>query len=664
MKHFVQGLASAVVVLAGAVSAVAAPAPMFPGPAFPVYKNAADLTQRCQAGLAQAKARQRQMERQRPNAIWLANFDGFGGWLEDVSGPMSFVSNVHPDKRIRDASEACEQRWQRFNSSLYQSERLYLAAKQVKAADAIDKQALRDVLDAFEDSGVGLPAAERAKAKKLQDRINLLGQQFGKNVRDDVDRTWVEFTEVELAGVPDAIWKSAARTADGKFRLKLDYPSYVPVMEQALNGATRERMWRAKYNEGGEANLKLLAEIVQLRNEYAGLFGHKSFADFLLRRRMVESVAKAQHFLGEVSAAVTEREKRDLEELRAAKAEHLKQSLEATQINRWDVAFYTERIRRERYSVDEEAMRPYFPPHQSLQFVMRLAEHLFGVKYTRVQAHLWHVEAQAYEVSDARTGKPLAGLMVDLYPREGKYGHAAVWPLRGGAQVSKRVPQAVLVVNFDRKGLTLSELETLLHEFGHALHTNLSNTRYAINAGTSVKHDFVEAPSQMLEDWVLDARVLDLFQEVCPECKPMPADLVARALTARDYGKGVSTARQHLYASFDLAMYSGQTEDPLALWQRMEGATPLGYVPGTMLPAGFSHVAQNYGAGYYGYLWSLVAAMDLRTAFKADRLDPTVGARYRGAVLSQGSQQPPDVLVRNFLGRELSTKAFFDDLAK
>jgi thimet oligopeptidase len=222
----------------------------------------------------------------------------------------------------------------------------------------------------------------------------------------------------------------------------------------------------------------------------------------------------------------------------------------------------------------------------------------------------------------------------------------------------------VLVVNFNRKGLTLSELETLLHEFGHALHVDLSDTRYSINSGTSVKQDFVEAPSQMLEDWVLDTRVLGMFKEVCPECQPVPADLVERARKARDFAKGVNTARQHLYASFDLAMYNGQKEDPLALWQRMEGATPLGYVPGTMMPAGFSHVAQNYGAGYYGYLWSLVVAMDLRTAFSADRLDPVVGARYRSTVLSQGSQLQPSTLVRNFLGRDLSTKAFFDDLAK
>lgn len=511
---------------------------------------------------------------------------------------------------------------------------------------------------------MGLPTAERAKAKQLQDRISLQGQQFAKNVRDDADRTWVEFTEAELAGVPDGVWKQAPRTADGKVRLKLDYPSYVPVMEQALSSTTRERMWRAKFREGGEVNLKVLAEIVQLRNEYAGLFGYKSYADFMLRRRMAQSVEKVRQFLDDVKVAVTDRELRDLEEFRVDKAKHLNQPLEATKLDRWDVAFYTERIRRERYSVDEEAFRPYFPPQQSLQFVMRVAEQMFGVKYTRVKAALWHDEAQAYAVSDAKTGRPLAGLIVDLYPRQGKYGHAAVWPLRGGATLSKRLPQAVLVVNFDRKGLTLSELETLLHEFGHSLHTDLSATRYSINAGTSVKHDFVEAPSQMLEDWVLDTRVLAQFKLVCPECKAVPDEMVAQARKARDFAKGVQTARQHLYANYDITMYSGQKDDPLTLWQRMEGATPLGYVPGTMLPAGFTHVAQNYGAGYYGYLWSLVVAMDLRTAFKADRLDSAAGARYRSAVLSQGSQQAPEVLVRNFLGREFNSKAFYDDLAR
>jgi len=271
---------------------------------------------------------------------------------------------------------------------------------------------------------------------------------------------------------------------------------------------------------------------------------------------------------------------------------------------------------------------------------------------------------QTYAVRDAATGQALATLYVDLYPREGKYNHAAVWGLRGSSTLTGQPGQAALVVNFDRNGLSLEELETLLHELGHAVHNNLSATRYSQQAGTRVKRDFVEAPSQMLEDWVYDAGTLKLFAEVCPSCQPVPEALLKQAVAARDYGKGARNARQQLYAAYDMALYSQARHEPMALWAQMEGATPLGHVPGTMFPAGFSHIAGGYSAGYYGYLWSLVVATDLRTAFDGHRLDPAVGKRYRDLVIGQGGQQEPDALVRHFLGRDFNAKAFYQELAK
>ena len=176
--------------------------------------------------------------------------------------------------------------------------------------------------------------------------------------------------------------------------------------------------------------------------------------------------------------------------------------------------------------------------------------------------------------------------------------------------------------------------------------------------------DFAEAPSQMLEDWVYDRKVLKVFQEVCPTCKPVPDELVDKSRAARDFGKGSQVARQHLYAAYDLALHSATAPDPMETWEKMEGATPLGYVPGTTFPSGFAHIAVGYGAGYYGYLWSQVVATDMRTAFAADKLDPKVGARYRSTVLAEGAQKPPQQIVRDFLGRDLNTQAFFEYLKK
>ena len=653
--------------LIGSAPAPAAAA-VLPGPAFPLYDSTQALVAACDAGLAGANARVKALESLGAPASdlsaagWIAAYDDLNAHVEDVSGPVYLIQNVHPDKSMRDAAQTCTLRWADFGSTLGQNETLYRAAKALQPADAIDREFVQFAIDGFEDSGVGLAPAERERAKALNDRIADLGQQFSKRLRDE--KTQVAFTVDELAGVPDAVWRDKPRDAEGRVLLGLDYPTYGPVVERAEQGATRERMWRAKVNEGGEANLKLLAELGQLRREYARLFGFASFADFQLRRRMAGDAATATRFLDGVRAAVTERERRDLDELRAAKAAHLGTPFDATRLERWDAAFYTERLRHERYSVDQEAFRPYFPPAQSLQFVMALAERLFGIRYTRVPIKLWHDDVEAYAVSDAASGRPLATLYIDMYPRDGKYNHAAVWPMRSAATRGDRKAQAALVVNLDRNGLTLSELETLLHEMGHALHNNLSATRQVSLSNANVQWDFVEAPSQMLEDWVYDKRVLKLFAETCPPCRVVPDEMIEKARIARDYGKGLRTARQHLYAAYDQALYAADAPEPMALWARMEGATPLGHVPGTVFPAGFGHIAGGYAAGYYGYLWSLVVALDLRTAFGNDRLDPAVGARYRATVLAQGRERPPRELVREFLGRETDSKAFFDDLQR
>ncbi|HSW07697.1 M3 family metallopeptidase [Aquabacterium sp.] len=650
-------------VLALAGGACLAAAPTLPGPAFPNYPNAEALKASCDKNITRANQLLRQLEKRAVDVRWLGAFDAFNAALEDLGYPQQFVSAVHPDKAVREASEACELRWNDFTSTLGQNEKLFKAVRQFKPRDAIDRELVKTTLEGFEDAGVSLPPAQRARAKELADRIASLGVDFQRHIRDAGVR--VAYTEAELKGVPESAWKSAKRDDAGKLLLGVDYPTYNAVMQSAELEPSRERMWRAKVNEGGEANLKLLAEITQLRKEYATLFGAGSWAEFTLRRRMAETLPRAQAFLAEVKAAVEARERQEVEELRRAKAEHLAQAPDGARVERWDVPFYTERVRRARFSVDQEAFRQYFPPQESLQFCLRLIEKLMGVRYERVEGvTLWHPEVQAYRVSDAANGKALATLWVDLYPRDGKYNHAAVWSMRGGSAAARRVPQAALVVNFDRKGLTLDELRTLLHELGHSVHNNLSATRYVQQAGTSVKRDFVEAPSQMLEDWIYDKQVLTLFAEVCPTCKPVPDTMIEQAKAAKDYGKGVQQSRQHLFASYDLALYGIEQRDPMALWAAMEGATPLGHVKGTMFPAGFAHIATNYSAGYYGYLWSLVVAMDMRTAFGNNRLDAAVGKRYRDIVLANGSQRPPTVLVKEFLGREFNSKAFFDDLKK
>jgi thimet oligopeptidase len=640
-----------------------AAAPALPGPAFPSFASVAELNASCDQGLERAKLRLRSLERHPADDRWLYAYDDLTAQLEDWAGPVYLLSNVHPDKVLRDAAEACELRWQDFSSSLGQNETLFKAASGLRERDPINALFAKTLLEEFEDAGVSLPPTERHRAKQINDRITALGQEFDKNIRDA--NVLLPFSIDELRGVPEAQWRKAKRDDQGRALLGIDAPTYATVIQNATDAKTRERMWHAKNNEGGAANLRLLAEIGQLRKEYASLFGAASYADFTLRRRMARSAREAQAFLDEVLSAVTGRERQELDELRDAKARDLNQPLAQTTLQRWDVAYYQENVRRERYAVDQEAFRAHFPPQQSLGFVMRVVEKMLGVRYVRVpDLKLWHPDVQAYAVHDARSGQPLAALYVDLFPREGKYNHAAVWSFRNGSLRLKRPPQAALVVNVNPNGLTLDELETLLHEFGHAVHNNLSTSRNVWQAGTSVLRDFVEAPSQMLEQWIYDPRVLAVMKEVCVTCAPVPDALLAKAESAKHHGKGVQYARQWLYAAFDLAMHGPDAPEPMTLWARMEGATLLGHVQGSMFPAGFAHVATGYGAGYYGYLWSEVVAADMRTAFAQDRLDPVVGQRYRRTILANGSQQRPEALVRRFLGRDSDPRAFFEELQR
>ena len=629
---------------------------------FPQYRSGTLVDEECQRLLTDQKQTEQRLAQFAPElaSTVLAELDTMLRRYEDTLGPLALLAAVHPDKTIRDAADACEVAYQAFNSAFLQNAAVHALLKQVQPADDIDRRLLQDRLDEFEDSGVALAPDAQARAREINVEITRLGQEFDRRVREE--KTKLPFFAAELKGVPRQVWQRAPRDAQGRYLLGLDDPTSGPVIEGARNAATRIRMWRAYQNRGGEDNLKTLAQLGQLRRDYARLFGFDSYADFVLRRRMARSEALVQAFLGEVKGAVTQREIADLALLRAAKAGDLKKDPATTVLQRWDVAHYTERARAARFAVRQNQFRAYFPPEASLKFVFKLAEQLFGVQFTPVQQQLWHTDARAFTVSDVASQRLLGTLFVDLYPRADKYGHAAVWSFRNVSTLAQRVPAAGLVVNFNRQGLSIDELETLLHEFGHALHALLSNTRYTAQGGTNVLLDFVEAPSQMLEDWVYDANVLKLFAQVCKVCKPVPAALIAKADKARHFGKGIAVARQHLYASYDLALTSKDAPEPMAQWALMEGATPLGHVSGTMRPAGIGHFAGGYAAGYYSYLWSLVLAEDLRTAFAGKRLDAQTGRRYRNSVLANGGQVAPDDLLKQFLGRPSDSRAFFESL--
>ena len=645
-------------VAAAVVFPAAAQAPQRP---LVAQYDAASVTRSCDAGLDRARAEIKTMEARRGGAGIFREWNKLQIDIEDVFNPIYLIGNVHPDKAVRDATEPCQQKFSTLNTEIFQDEKLFKRVQAAKPRNAHERKLKKDLLEGFEDSGVALPPDKRARAKEIFDKLEELRQAYDRNVRDDPTR--VKFTPAEMEGMSEQYLKAHENTrdAEGNYVLTLKYPSYVPFLTNARSGEARRRYYVAKLNEGGQQNLDLLYEIFKLRKELAGLYGLPSFADYSLRRKMVGSVQRVNKFLDDVKSAVTDLEKKDVEELRAAKARELGTPPDQTKVERWDVSYYQEKVRRERFQIDQEKLRKYFPTDKSIEYTMLVAQTLYGVKFQERKVPTWHPDVRYFDVLDGKSGRFISGFYLDLFPREGKYNHAAAFPIRGASKLVHRTPLSALVTNFNREGLDHNELETMMHEFGHVMHGVLSEADYNPQAGTSVKVDFVEAPSQMFEEWARRKESLQLFEKVCPECPHLTDDEIARLDAARKYGQGLRYARQWLYAKFDMEL-STDPRPPLTVWKNLESATPLGHVEGTIFPASFSHIASNYAAGYYGYMWSEVLALDMLSPFKGHMLDPQVGARYRREILSQGGQREEMEDVRRFLGREPSSDAFFAEI--
>jgi thimet oligopeptidase len=654
-----------ILLLAAPVAAFAAA--LIPSPArlvLPVY-NAAQMKTVCAAAIAKAQQRAGEIEALPVSKVNIANtidaWNRMSADFEDAEGVIYRLGSVHPDKAARDASDECQLKITEFRTEMMQREPLYQRFLAIKPVAPHARKFKRDLIEAFEDTGVVLPVDKRARVKEIIQRLELLRQEFDRNVRDN--KTRLSFAPEELAGMPQDYLDKAKRDDKGNFLLGFDYPDYLPFMANADDESARKRYYLAFQNRGGDRNLVLMDESMRLNLELAKLYGLPSYAHYIIRRRMAETPENVNAFLDGVTVAVRDAEKREVEELRTLKAATLGKPLANVAIGRWDVAYYQEKVRKSRYAIDQEALRKYFPTMPSVNWVLDVASRLYGVKFQEVKVPAWHEDVRYYDVRDAATGKFLSGIYLDLFPRDGKYKHAAAFPVRSVSTNLGRTPVSVLVTNFDRKGLTHSEVETMFHEFGHVLHGVLSRTEYDPQGGTSVMRDFVEAPSQMFEEWARRKESIALLGRSCKDCPTLDPELINRLDDARRYGAGVRYSRQHLYAAFDMQLSGPKPGPSLETWVRLEGATPLGYVSGTQFPGSFSHLLNGYGAGYYGYMWSEVLALDMLSAYDGNIMNPKVGHRFRDVILANGGQVPAQDLVRKFLGRAPNSKAFFAEIS-
>lgn len=657
-------LSTLCVLMMGAVQTAQAAEPQ----TLPMFK-AADIPALCDQALTDFQKNVNTFETQKIKnkakaAPYLAQWDDVGAKLNDFINPIGLYSNVDPDPALRDAADACEIKSNKVLTDIYQNPKLYAQFKKLKADDAIDQKLLADTLLSFESTGVQLSADKQKRLKEILEETALLSQDYAKNVRDN--KTKVEMTPAELKGLPQSYIDGLKKNAKGNYELGFDSPEYQPFMELAESDAARKRYQTAYTRRGTDKNLEMMKKTIDLRLELAQLFGKDNYAQHALEKRMAKTPEAVNAFLNDVHEKVMPLEKKDVEELRQFKAETLKTPLAKTTIDRWNQGYWSEKLRKAKFAVDQEQLRAYFPTEATQKWILGFSEELYGIQFNKKAVDTWHDEVDYFEVKDSKTGEFLGGLYVDKYPREGKYGHAAVWGVYGGSSITNRRPISVLVTNFNRKGLNTNEVETYIHEMGHALHGILSKTRYADQSGTSVERDFVEAPSQMYEEWGRRLETLSKVADYCePACPRVDEKLVNRLKDVKNFGRGLHYARQALYAQYDMALHSNDAKsvDPLQLWKDMEAKTALGYVEGQQFPGQFGHLMGGYQAGYYSYMWSEVIAIDMLSVYGDNLMNKEIGTKYRNSVLSQGGQKTGEQMAKDFLGREPDSQAFFNEIS-
>ncbi|MES3038593.1 MAG: M3 family metallopeptidase [Bdellovibrionota bacterium] len=633
-----------------------------------------EITKNCDSAISQLQAKldaigSIQKPQQTVDNTLLA-FEAAMADFSDATSALTFMAYVSTNPELSAEGSACEEKVGQYYVTVFTRRDLYQSLSGQVAVTAAQQRLLSETIKSFEANGLKLSDEELAKVKELKSTLATKESQFSTNLNNDTST--VIFTAEELAGAPASFLERLEKTADGKYIVTTKSTDYTAVAQNVSVSETRRKMAFAYLNRGGPANTKLLEEAIVLRAQIAKILGHANWADYRTSQRMAKSSAKVLEFLNGLKGKLAIRNQKDMDQLLAFKKETVP---EATSLDQWDIPYYTYQLQKRDFALDNEKIRQYFPASKVTSGIFDIYSKLLGVQYVEVQgADVWAEGVKLYEIHEGSDCTLIGYFYADLVPRPGKYGHAAAFPLVSGRDLSNgySLPVASIVANFtppsgDKPSLlTHSEVETFFHEFGHIMHQTLTRASYASIAGTSVAQDFVEAPSQMLENWVWSPQILKMisghYQN--PE-QTLPEDILQKMLAARNFQQGAAYTKQLLYALFDMTLHTQNevidvTETYNSLYRQIIGQEPL---PGNHFPASFGHLMGGYDAGYYGYLWSEVYAQDMFSIFPANNLtDSSVGMRYRKTILEKGNSKDAMDLIRDFLMREPSDKAFLEGL--
>ncbi|RIH85002.1 Oligopeptidase A [Calidithermus terrae] len=619
---------------------------------------------------------------ERTYANTLGAYDRLGERLQRAFRVVSHLESVRTTPELRQAYNATLPLVTAFytkvqlSSELYAALKAYAATPEAQRLSPTKRRFLQLTLDAFRREGADLPPEKKARLEAINTRLAELTSKYSQNVLDSTAAFELYLEEPQLAGLPDSARQAARQSAQAKgregYRFTLQAPSYLALMTYLDDASVREQVYRAYNNratEEGRDNRQLLPEILALRQEKAELLGYAHFADLVLEERMAKNGATAVAFERDLAERYRPYFERENQELQA-----FRQRLEgpdAPPLAPWDVAYYAEKQRQAVYDFDEEALRPYFPLPQVLEGLFELCRRVFGIRVEPAEARGWHPDVRSYDLYDPQ-GRFTSRFYTDWFPRDDKRGGAWMNFFITGNRDGASEPHLTLMcgnltppVGDQPALLTHREVETIFHEFGHLLHHALSNVEVLSLAGTNVPWDFVELPSQIMENWCWEREALDLFARHYRTGEPIPDPLFQRMRQARTYRAANATMRQLAFGTVDLALHIDYKphDGDVAQYARtvMEGFSPAPLPEDYAFIASFGHLfgsSVGYAAGYYSYKWAEVLDADAFSRFQAEGIfNPDTGRDFVEHILTKGNSDDPAQLFRNFMGRDPSPEA-------
>ncbi len=605
-----------------------------------------------------------------------STFRAFDDMLEHFSitfGSISILIDISPDEAVRTAATEAVSELSAFQiDSIELHQELYNAllsyaqnnAEELSRCSEEARYFVEKTLKAFEKKGLKLPKAERERVRVINKEIADLSVEFQKNIAAATKT--LAFTQSDLKGVDESFIKTLEKTDDGTYLVTTSYPHYNQVMKSEV-AKTRERLYKAFYQRAYPENESILKKVIALRDELSKLLGYQSYAHYTLEDQMAESPERVIEFFDELTGRAYEKAKKDHELMMKYAPEDVE--IIGGKFHPWDVGYVVDRYKKNHLEIDENRIAEYFPLKTTLPALLKIYEEFFDISFTKVEGSFWHEDVMAYQVY--KDGIYRGTILLDIFPRPFKRTHPGCMPLVPGrkTQDGELLPSVSLVMaNFQKDHeerpslLPRNDMRSFFHEFGHALHALFGTTEFASLSGLSVAMDFVEMPSQMLEEWLWDPAILKRVSSHYKTGKPLEDKLIAKMIDLKQFGAADFIVSQSFIGWISLKYYlEGADKDVAAIMKELEDQYILSkhHVQENRFYAWFGHL-MGYGPSYYGYLWSQVYAFDLFEVIKSHGLtDKHIGQRYIDTVLSKGASKKPEELVRAFLSREPSSNAFF-----